>query len=276
MQFSNGYAKPLAILRNAMGWSFTGSLWLMLMLMLMLMLLASPVLAENLMVFAAASLTDAIDTVVSDFQRSTDEKVTVSFASSSTLARQIEQGAPADIFISAAPDWMDYLQQRNYVQSNSRFDLLTNKLVLIAPQTSQVTLKIAPHFPLAEVLGDERLAMADPDHVPAGIYARTALENLAVWTDVAPQAARVDTVRMALALVARGEAPLGIVYQSDTVVEPQVRIVDTFPASSHPPIVYPVARIVESDHPAAQKWLAFLRSDAASAVFQRYGFMVIE
>jgi molybdate transport system substrate-binding protein len=270
MRFSTSYAKPLAIFRNVMGWPFAGSLWLMLMLS------ASPVLAENLMVFAAASLTDAIDTVAADFQRSTGEKVTVSFASSSTLARQIEQGAPAHIFISATPDWMDYLQERGYVQPGSQFNLLKNRLVLIAPQTSQVTLKIAPNFPLAAVLGDERLAMADPDHVPAGIYARTALENLEVWTDVASQAARVDTVRIALALVARGEAPLGIVYQSDTVVEPQVRIVDTFPRSSHPPIVYPVARIAESDHPAADKWLAFLRSDAASAVFERYGFTVIK
>lgn len=269
MRFSKRHAKHLAILRKAVYWPLAS--------MLCLTVLFSPLaFAQNLLIFAAASLTDAINTVVADFQRSTGEKVTVSFASSSTLARQIEQGAPADIFISAAPDWMDYLQQRDYVQPNSRFNLLTNKLVLIAPQTSQVTLKIAPDFPLADVLGEERLAMGDPDHVPAGIYARNALENLAVWTDVAPQVARVDTVRAALALVARGEAPLGIVYQSDTVVEPKVRIVDTFPASSHPPIVYPTARIAESDHPAAKKWLAFLRSDAASRVFQRYGFTVIQ
>lgn len=270
MIFSNSYAKPLAILRNPMRWPFAGSLWLMLTLSV------SPVLAENLMVFAAASLTNAIDTLAADFQDSTGEKVTVSFASSSTLARQIEQGAPADIFISASPEWMDYLAQRELVQPDSRFDLLTNTLVLIAAQTSTVQLEIAPNFPLAEALGDERLSMGDPDHVPAGIYGRAALENLDLWTDVAPQVARVDTVRAALALVARGEAPLGIVYQSDTVVEPEVRIIDTFPASSHTPIVYPVARMAEHDHPAAEKWLAFLRSDTAGAVFKRYGFTVIQ
>ncbi len=270
MRFSNSYVKRLAILRNAIRWSFASSLCLAVILSF------SPALAENLMVFAAGSLTDVIDTLAADFQHSTGEEVTVSFASSSTLARQIEQGAPADVFISAAPDWMDYLEQRDYVEPGSRFNLLTNRLVLIAPQTSKVQLKIAANFPLAERLGDERLAMGDPDHVPAGIYGRTALENLAVWTQVAPQVARSDTVRIALALVARGEAPLGIVYQSDTVVEPEVRIVDTFPASSHPPIVYPAAGIAGRNHPAAEKWLVFLRSDAAKAVFERYGFAVIQ
>lgn len=240
-----------------------------------MLLLPLAAAAEALLVFSAASLTDAIDRLAADFQRATGEKVTISYASSSTLARQIEQGAPAHVFLSASLEWMDYLDQRGQLQPGSRVDLLRNELVLIAPQASTLDLTIALNFPLADALGDAWLAMGDPDHVPAGIYGRAALEHLGVWSAVASRVARADSVRAALALVSRAEAPLGIVYRSDTVVDPTVRIVATFPSASHPPIVYPAALIAGNPHPSAAEWLAFLRSDEARGVFQRYGFDVM-
>lgn len=240
-----------------------------------ILLLPSTAAAQALVVFSAASLTDAVDTLAADFQRANGEKVVTSYASSSTLARQIEQGAPAHVFLSASLEWMDYLDQRGELQPDSRFNLLSNELVLIAPRASTVDLTIAPGFPLVEALGDGRLAMGDPDHVPAGIYGRAALEKLGVWSAVTPHIARADSVRAALALVSRGEAPLGIVYRSDTVVDPEIRIIATFPPGSHPPIVYPAALIAENTHPSAEEWLNFLRSDAARRVFERYGFDVI-
>jgi molybdate transport system substrate-binding protein len=236
--------------------------------------LASAV-AEDLLVFAAASLQDALDGVVAAWPG--DAAIAASYASSSTLARQIEQGAPADLFISANPEWMDYLAERGLVRAGSRADLLGNDLVLVAPAAAGARpLAIAPGFDLVGALGDGRLAMGDPDHVPAGIYGRAALESLGVWQQIAPRLARADNVRAALALVARGEAPLGIVYGSDAVAEPGVRVVGTFPESSHPPIIYPVAVPAGSRHPAAATLVEFLESATAAAIFARFGFTLLE
>ena len=176
-------------------------------------------MAQEVLVFAAASLQDAFDAVIEEYQAQGGGEVSASYASSSTLARQIEQGAPADVFISANPEWMDYLEERGLLRAGSRTDLLGNGLVLVAPPESETTVEIAPGFDLAGALDGGRLAMGDPDHVPAGIYGRAALESLGVWQAVEPQVARADNVRAALALVARGEAPLGMVYRSDAVAD---------------------------------------------------------
>ena len=203
-------------------------------------------------------------------------EVVASYASSSTLARQIEQGAPADLFISANPEWMDYLAERGLIRAESRADLLGNGLVLVAPEDSEVSVEIAPGFDLRDALAGGRLAMGDPDHVPAGIYGKAALESLGVWRQVAPAVVRADNVRAALALVARGEAPLGIVYRSDAVADASVRMVGVFPGDSHPPIIYPVAVTADSKHPDAAELADFLRSRAAAPVFERYGFTLLE
>jgi len=203
--------------------------------------------------------------------------VTISYAGSGALARQIEQGAPADVFISANVRWMDYLEERKRVATGSRVDLLRNRLVLIAPSPSLVRLTIAPNFPLAAALGRGRLAMADPDHVPAGLYGKAALEALGVWRSVAARVARTDNVRGAVALVARGEAALGIVYRTDVLTVRSVRIVAEFPESAHPAIVYPGAVLANSKRELrAREWLAFLRSVEAAAVFEQHGFTVVQ
>lgn len=235
---------------------------------------ALPASADDLLVFAAASLTEALDEVSAQFQQEQGIGVKASYASSSTLARQIEQGAPADVFISANAEWLDYLQERAMIVPATRHALLGNELVLVAPADSTVELTIAPGFALAEALGTGRLAMGDPDHVPAGIYAKAALVALGVWPAVSERVARADNVRAALALVARGEVPLAIVYRSDAIAA-DVRVVGTFPADSHPPIVYPAAVIAGSIQPAAAALLAYLRSPAAAAVFERHGFSVL-
>ncbi len=231
--------------------------------------------AADLLVFAAASLRDALDAVLADYGRSGGSPAVASYASSSTLARQIEQGAPADVFISANPQWMDYLAERGLVRAESRADLLGNGLVLVAPEASDLALEIAPGFDLAGALAGHKLAMGDPDHVPAGIYAKAALESLGVWAAVAPVVVRAENVRAALALVGRGEAPLGIVYSSDAVADPSVRVVGTFPPDSHPPIVYPIAIVADSKHPAAADLVAHLKTPEAAALFERYGFSVL-
>ncbi|MBV8493663.1 MAG: molybdate ABC transporter substrate-binding protein [Alphaproteobacteria bacterium] len=228
-----------------------------------------------ILVFAAASLKNALDAINEGWQRDTRRPVTASYAASSTLAKQIENGAPADLFISADPDWMDYLQQRNLIKPESRSDLLGNSLVLIAPVSSTVKLTIAPGFALAAALGGGRLAMADPAAVPAGLYGKAALEKLGVWSSVANRIAAAENVRAALLLVARGEAPLGIVYRTDAAIEPGVRIADTFPSDTHPPIVYPIALTASSDNPNAPSLLVFLRGAAARAQFQKAGFALL-
>jgi molybdate transport system substrate-binding protein len=197
--------------------------------------------------------------------------VRVSYAASSALARQIENGAPADLFISADLEWMDHLAGRQLIRADSRVNLLGNRLVLIAPAGQPVTMKIAPGFGLAAALGRDRLALADPAAVPAGKYARAALTSLGVWDAVAGRIAAAENVRAALRLVSRREAPLGIVYYSDAVADTGVRIVDTFPESAHPAIVYPAA-LTSTASPAAAKVLEYLQSNEARAVFAAQGF----
>jgi molybdate transport system substrate-binding protein len=235
-------------------------------------LTALPARGADLMVFAAASLKEALDEQVGRFESAGRDRVRVAYASSSSLARQIEHGAPADVFISADTDWMDYLAGRKLIDPKSRVNLLSNGLVLIAPAGSAVRVDIGRGFPLSRLLGTERLAIADPDYVPAGKYARAALESLGVWSSVADRTARAENVRAALALVARGEASLGIVYRSDALAEKRVRAVAGFPASSHPPIVYPAALIAAGKASLGAEFLAFLRLPSSRLAWEGHGF----
>lgn len=228
-----------------------------------------------LLVFAAASLTNALDEINKAYTQETKQEVKSSYAASSTLARQLEAGAQADVFFSADTEWMDYLQNRNLIDTGTRKNLLGNKLVLIAPADSTVQLKIANGFALAATLGEGRLSTGDPDSVPAGKYARAALTSLGVWDQVADRLVRADSVRTALAFVDRGEAPLGIVYETDALIDKKVRVVDTFPSNTHPAIVYPVA-LTSSAHAGAAQFLTFLRSQTAQEIFKKYGFTVLQ
>jgi molybdate transport system substrate-binding protein len=223
------------------------------------------------LVFAAASLKTALDAIAAEWRAGTGGRVTISYAASSTLAKQIENGAPADLFISADLDWMDYLQQRRLIDPKTRVDLLGNSLVLIAPAESAVTVTLTPGFPLAGMLGDGHLAMADPDAVPAGRYGKAALSALGVWQAVAGRIAAAENVRAALLLVARGEAPLGIVYRTDAAAEPAVKIVAIFPPDSHPPIVYPMALTI-TPNPETPALATYLRGPAARTLFEAQGF----
>ena len=229
--------------------------------------------AQQLTVLAAASLKNALDEVSRQYRLPQGEKISISYAGSSALARQIENGAPAGIFISADLDWMDYLAKRDLIKSGSRVNLLRNELVLIAPAGSVAKVEIRPGFPLAVLLGNDRLAMADPDHVPAGKYGKAALENLGVWPSVAGKIARAENVRAALNFVSRGEAPLGIVYRTDAAADGRVRIVAVFPAAAHPPIVYPAALLKGAKGPGAAQFFDFLRSSQAMDIFRKHGFM---
>ncbi len=237
----------------------------------------SPSASERspLIVFAAASLKGALDEVVPVLERDCGRRVRVAYAASSALARQIEAGAPATLFISADREWMDYLASRNLVDVNSRVDLLSNQLVLVAPADVPVRLEIGPEFPLAEALGTGRLAVADPSAVPAGRYARAALMALGVWTDVAHRLAPAEHVRAALLFVARGEAPLGIVYATDARAEPRVKVVGVFPPGTHPPIVYPAAILRSAADATARQLLESLSSPSARAIFERHGFQPV-
>ena len=227
-----------------------------------------------LTVFAAASLTDALGKLGDEFTSATGVPVRISFASSSIIARQIEAGAGAEVFVSADQEWMDYLEQRGLIQKSSRRNLLGNRLALIAPADSKISLTIAPGFPLAAALGSGRLATGDPDIVPVGRYARGALTSLGVWNDVVGRLVRAEDVRVALAYVARGEAPLGIVYATDARIDKRVRLVGLFPADSHLPIMYPVALTARAGGDAA-RFVEFIGSDAARATFESYGFIVL-
>jgi molybdate transport system substrate-binding protein len=240
--------------------------------------LARPVVAQSggVLVFAAASLKDALDDITAQYQRDTGKSVRVSLAASSTLAKQIENGAPADIFISADLDWMDYLAKRNLIKPDTRQNLLGNKLVLIAPSDAAAQVKIEPGFPLAKLLGGGKLSMGDTAAVPAGKYAKAALEKLGVWPSVASQIAQAESVRAALALVARKEAPFGIVYQTDAVAEPKAKVVGVFPADTHPPIIYPIALTAGSTNPDAAAFLAYLESPKARPFFEKQGFTVLK
>lgn len=228
---------------------------------------------DRVLVFAAASLQTAFDAIASPVARATGVTMTTSYAASSSLARQIENGAPADLFISADLDWMNELAGRQLLRSDTRVNLLGNALVLIAPRGEAPALTIAPGFPLAAALGSSRLALADPAGVPAGKYAQAALTSLGVWASVEKRLAPAEDVRAALRLVARGEARLGIVYRTDAVADRSVAIVDTFPESTHPAIVYPIAVTASApDADAAARVLAYLTSPAARAIFAAQGF----
>ena len=229
--------------------------------------------AQNPTVFAAASLKNALDEIDAEFQKRGGTKAAISYAASPALAKQAESGAPADIFISADLDWMDYVEKRNLVKAGTRVNLLRNEIVLVAPADSKATVTIAPKFPLAKLLGNGRLAMADPDSVPAGKYGKAALEFLEVWPTVADKVARAENVRAALLFVSRGEAPLGIVYRTDAAADRNVRIVAAFPANSHPEIIYPAAMLAGGKSPGADKYFAFLKSSEAAGIFKKHGFV---
>jgi molybdate transport system substrate-binding protein len=237
----------------------------------------SPAAAQqkSILVFAAASMKNALDDVNVAFAKQTGIMVTASYAASSALMKQIEQGAPADVFLSADVDWMDYGAKRNLIKPDTRFDLLGNRLVLIAPKDSKTgDVPIGPGFDLAGLAGNGRIAVGDVRAVPAGLYAKAALEKLGVWAAVEPKLAMAENVRAALVLVARGEAPFGIVYETDARIDPGVKIVGLFPDDSHAPIVYPVA-LTTNAKPDAMPYLAFLRTQTAKAIFERYGFSVL-
>jgi len=227
-----------------------------------------------LLVFGAASLANVLDELGVAYAKESGQAVKGSYASSSVLARQLEAGAPADIFLSADLEWMDQVQSHSLIKLATRRNLLANRLVLVAPSASDVRIRIASGFPLLAALRGGRLAVGDPDSVPAGKYARAALLSLGVWNQVVDHLARGDSVRSALVFVARGEAPLGIVYETDALIEKRVKIVDIFPASSHPPIVYPAALTAHAKE-GAERYLQFLSSPASSKVFARYGFTVL-
>lgn len=231
--------------------------------------------AKDLLVFAAASLKNAAEDIGKAYEASGAGKVTYSFAASSDLAKQIENGAPAAIFISADTKWMDYLAERKLIVADSRRDLLSNRLVLIAPSDSMLTIDLAADAPLAQSLGDGKLAMADPDSVPAGRYGKAALESLNLWSSAEPAVVRAKDVRATLAFVERGEAAAGIVYATDAMISKKVRIVDEFPESSHPKIVYPVALIGGQDDATAHAFYDYLVGPKARGVFLDYGFSVI-
>jgi molybdate transport system substrate-binding protein len=225
-------------------------------------------------VFAAASATDALDDIGKAFVAAGGKPITSSYASSSTLAKQIENGAPANVFLSADERWMDYLADKGLLAAGTRLNLLGNRLVLIAPKDSTAKVEIGPGFPLATLLGEGRLAVGDPSHVPVGAYTQAALEKLGVWTALQSKLAPADSVRAALAFVERGETPFGIVYATDAAVTDKVKVVGVFPEDSHPPVVYPVALIKDKDTSEAKAFLAFLQGAEAKAIFQRYGFAV--
>jgi molybdate transport system substrate-binding protein len=227
--------------------------------------------SKELLVFAAASLTDALQDLAADFEKSTGTRVKLSFAASSALARQIEAGGSAHVFVSADQEWMDYLASRDLIDRNSRRDLVGNSLVLIAPTDSSLRLQIAPGFKLAEALSGGRLALADPDTVPAGRYARAALTTLGVWNSVSNKLAPAENVRTALTYVARGESPLGVVYSTDAQIDPKVRVLATFPDSTHAPITYPAAATAGAG-PGASAFLTFIGSREALVTWKKYGF----
>jgi molybdate transport system substrate-binding protein len=231
--------------------------------------------AADMLLFAAASTTTAMEEVMDVFARRGLGAVRASFAGSSALAQQIANGAPADIFVSANRQWMDFLSRQKAIVTTSRVDLLGNRLVLVVPDAAPPPAGNASAFPLARALGDGRLAIGDPDHVPAGIYARAALINLRVWDTVAARLAPMADVRAALALVERGEAAAGIVYATDARVARGVRVVGLLPADSHPPIVYPAAIVDGHDRPPVRRFLEFLTSPLAAAIFARHGFAAV-
>ena len=236
----------------------------------------APALSETVTVFAAASLTTALAEIEADFEAATGHDLVVSLAGSSALAQQIRQGAPADIFISASTDWMDLIAAEGLIEPGGRFDLLGNTLVLIAHGRAAPTVAITPDFALSGLIGDGHLAMALVDAVPAGIYGKAALDHFGLWDGIAGRVAQTDNVRAALALVALGEAPYGIVYATDANAAENVTIIATFPPESHPAIVYPLADLVGRDTPAEAEFIAYLQGQGARAAFARQGFTLLD
>lgn len=231
--------------------------------------------SNSVTVFAAASTTDALNEIGKLFSENKMGEFTPSFASSSTLAKQIENGAPANVFISADKQWMDYLEEKKVINPATRQDLLGNQIVLIAPKDSREnSVDIHPDFDLPGLLGDGYLAMGDPDHIPAGIYGKEALESLGVWHKIKDKIARAKDVRNALAMVERRETSLGVVYATDAMITNNVHVVGIFPENTHAPIVYPVALIAGNETQAAKRFIEFLKSPEARAIFQKYGFKV--
>lgn len=230
---------------------------------------------KDVLIFAAASMKNALDDVAAQWQSTFGKKVVISYAASNVLIRQIEQGAPADIFISADLDWMDYGQQKDLIKPETRVNLLNNRIVLVAPKDSTAKVDIKQGFDLAALLKGGRLAMGGVETVPAGKYGKAALEKLGAWDGVKDKLAQAENVRAALAFVSRGEAPFGIVYQTDAASDPSVKIVGVFPEDSHPPIVYPIALTKTSANPDAAPFLQFMQSGAARAAFEKQGFTVL-
>ncbi|MGN6569892.1 MAG: molybdate ABC transporter substrate-binding protein [Pseudolabrys sp.] len=231
---------------------------------------------QSITVFAAASLKNALDDVDAAFAKANGAKVTASYEASSALAKQIEAGAPADVFISADLRWMDYVAERKLIKTDTRFNLLGNKLVLIAPKDSKLDhVAIGQGFDLAKLAGDGRIAVADVKAVPAGLYAKAALEKLGAWAAAEPKLAQAENVRATLAFVARGETPLGIVYETDAKIEPKVKIVGVFPDGSYPAVTYPVAATANTSKAPVTQYLGFLRTKQARDIFEKYGFNVL-
>ena len=236
----------------------------------------APARADDVVVFAAASLKDALDAINADWQQATGKHATISYAASSALAKQIEAAAPADVFISADLDWMNFVDERKLIVPASRHNLLGNTLVLIATaDTNPAPVDIKPDFPLAKMLNAGKLAMADPNAVPAGKYGKAALTKLGVWDSVSGSVAAAENVRACLLLVARGEAPYGIVYKTDAAIEPKVKIVGTFPAGTVPPITYPIAQTASSKNPDATAFITYQSGPDATKQFERFGFTVL-
>jgi molybdate transport system substrate-binding protein len=230
---------------------------------------------SKLLVFAAASMQTALDAIAPAFQQQSGTTTAISYGSSGILAKQIERGAPADVFISADVKWMDYLKQKKLIEPGTRRDLLGNQLVLVEPADAKAELKIAPGFNLAAAAGDGKIAVCTVESCPAGIYAKEALRKLGVWDAVEPKLAQAANVRDALNLVARGEASFGIVYATDARAEPKVKLVDVFPDASHSPIIYPVAVVAGSKNPAAMAFVAFLSSQGAVKILTAQGFTIL-
>lgn len=231
---------------------------------------------KELVIFAAASLKNALDELAAAWVRETGKPTPkISYAASSALARQLEQGAPADLFLSADLDWMDYVAKKDLIRPETRVSLLANRIALIAPSDSTAKVMLTSGVDLTAALGTGRLAMANVDAVPAGKYGKAALEKLGGWGKVKDKVAQADNVRAALLLVSRGEAPLGIVYATDAAADPKVKVLSTFPEDSHPPIIYPVAVTTNSGHPDAQAFLGHLRGKGSRAAFEKQGFTVL-
>ena len=233
-----------------------------------------PPQSQDVVVFAAASLKNALDAINEEWQKEAAKKAIISYAASPALAKQIEHGAPASVFISADLDWMDYLAQRNLIEPETRSYLLGNQLVLITPKDKAAPVEIKPGFDIGKVLNGGRLAVGEVNSVPAGKYAKAALEKLDVWNKVADQLAQAENVRAALTLVSRGEASAGIVYKTDAAADPNVVIIGTFPEDSHPPIIYPVA-LTKGAAADAASFLAYLKSAKAKHIFESEGFTVL-